>query len=127
MEGAPVFSSLRTPEAVKSWGYAYLGYDSTLGFAGHSGFRCGVGFEYPVSDVINREALKLKECPLVEMECVIISERYMNLGYTSKYLEKFYYYRSIYLHFSEEFNATLACFQFLNMNSKKMYVNDFLQ
>ena len=55
-------------------------YDSTLGFADRAGFRCGVCFEYSLYDVAAREPLKLRERPLIVMECSVIDERYMAFG-----------------------------------------------
>lgn len=42
--------------------------DSTLTYADRPGFRCGVCYEYPVFNLRTRQALKLRELPLVVME-----------------------------------------------------------
>lgn len=54
-------------------------YDTTLSYADHIGFRCGTCFEYPVYNVITRKGYKLKEYPLVVMDCTLWDDRYMNL------------------------------------------------
>ena len=42
------------PTTWRAWEEAGLDYDSTLTFADHAGFRCGVCFEYPVYDILLR-------------------------------------------------------------------------
>ena len=79
----------QNPETFVIWENAGMEYDSTLSFADIPGFRCGTCYEYPVYDCIARKRLKLKERPLVAMECSVIAERYMNLGLTDKALQVF--------------------------------------
>lgn len=55
---------------------AGLERDSTLGFADHSGFRCGTCREYPVFDLGTREVLPLRERPLVAMDVTLLSPLY---------------------------------------------------
>ena len=59
---------------------AGMDYDSTLSYAGRSGFRCGVCYEYPMFNILTRRMLHLRERPLLVMECTVIDERYMGLG-----------------------------------------------
>ena len=61
--------------------------DSTLGFADHAGFRCGICYSYPVYDVFHRKPLALREQPLIMMESTVIDKQYMNMGYTEDALE----------------------------------------
>ena len=42
--------------------------DSSMYFSGYPGFRCGTCHEFPVFDIIERKALKLKEMPLLLMD-----------------------------------------------------------
>jgi peptidoglycan/xylan/chitin deacetylase (PgdA/CDA1 family) len=71
---------LTTPQL---WDNNGFDYDSTLSFADKSGFRCGTSREFTMFDLVNRMPLKLKQRPLINMECTIISERYENFGYTN--------------------------------------------
>lgn len=64
-----------------------LDYDSTLGYADRPGFRCGTSREYPLYDLHRRKALRLRERPLIVMECTIAGDQYMGLGYTIPTLE----------------------------------------
>lgn len=68
------------PVTWQNWAVAGLNYDSTLAYADHAGFRCGICYEYPVYDLIKRQQLLLTECPLVVMEGSILGEQYMNLN-----------------------------------------------
>ncbi|UTC65429.1 hypothetical protein E4O00_04730 [Treponema sp. OMZ 788] len=79
----------QNPDTFNVWESAGMEYDSTLSFADMPGFRCGTCYEYSVYDCIERKKLKLKEKPLIAMECSIIAERYMNLGLTDQALEVF--------------------------------------
>ena len=66
-----------------TWRYyeeAGITYDTTLSYADHIGFRCGICYDYPVYDVVTHMRYNLREFPLVVMECSGIAERYMNLS-----------------------------------------------
>jgi hypothetical protein len=60
------------PTTWQNWENIGLDYDSTLGFADHVGFRCGVCYEYPVFDLRQRRQLTLRERPLVVMEVSLL-------------------------------------------------------
>lgn len=47
----------------------------------------GTSREYPLYDVVQRRPLTLRERPLIVMECSVIAERYLGLGYTDAALE----------------------------------------
>ncbi len=70
-----------TPTTAVAWDQANLKYDSTLGFADRPGFRCGVCLEFPFYDVVARQPLRLRERPLIAMECSVTESQYMDLGY----------------------------------------------
>ena len=78
--GRQHFLRWNTPTTARHWDNAGLDYDSTLGFADKPGFRCGVCYEYPLYDVVARKRLKLRERPLIAMECSVIDQQYMGLG-----------------------------------------------
>lgn len=67
-------------ETPMAWDSASLHYDSTLAFAEECGFRSGVCYEYPMYDLHQRCELKLRQRPLVLMECSLIDDKYMGLG-----------------------------------------------
>jgi hypothetical protein len=60
------------PTTWQNWENIGLDYDSTLGFADRVGFRCGVCYEYPVFDLLQRKSLNLHERPLVVMEVSLL-------------------------------------------------------
>lgn len=74
---------LITPQLYEKCG---LEYDSSAAYAEVAGFRCGTCREYFLYDFDLRRPLKLKERPLIVMECSVIDERYMGLGYTENSL-----------------------------------------
>lgn len=71
------------------WEKHQLEYDSTLAFADKSGFRCGVCYEFTMYDTLNRKPFKLKQRPLLVMECTVIASRYEGLGYSEESLARF--------------------------------------
>lgn len=67
-----------------SWQYyeeAGIAYDTTLSYADHIGFRCGICYDYHVYNVVTHTHYKLREYPLAVMECSGLAERYMNLSH----------------------------------------------
>lgn len=65
------------PITWRLWDEIGLVYDSTGGFADHTGFRMGTCYEYPVYDLLQRKNLRLIERPLIVMDTTLI--RYMQL------------------------------------------------
>jgi hypothetical protein len=78
--GRQHFLRWSTPETSRYWEKAGLSYDSTLGYADQPGFRCGVCYEYPLYDVVERRPLNLRERPLIVMDCTVVDDQYMGLG-----------------------------------------------
>ena len=74
------FLRWETPSTFQHLQHAGLDYDTTLSFADIAGFRCGICFEFTPFDIVRRQPLKLKERPLIIMECTILDPCYMNLG-----------------------------------------------
>lgn len=75
--------STRTPAI---WNAAGLRYDSTLGYSDHIGFRCGTCREYPMFDLHDRQALDLRQRPLLCMDRTLTA--YMGYGFTYAALER---------------------------------------
>ena len=76
------------PKTLQAWNDAGMTYDTTLGYAALPGFRCGTCFEYPAFNPITQEQLKVRIRPLIVMECTVIADRYLGLGYTDEAKEK---------------------------------------
>ncbi|MBE0447466.1 MAG: polysaccharide deacetylase family protein [Actinobacteria bacterium] len=69
----------QSPITWQYWEDVGLNYDSTLTFADHVGFRCGVCYEYSVFNLKQRSPLNLRERPLIIMEATLL--RYMGLPF----------------------------------------------
>ena len=104
------------------WGNAGMKYDSTLSFADMPGFRCGTCYEYSVYDCITRRKLKLKERPLIAMECSIIAERYMNLGLTDDALQVFKNLKVKCKYYNGNFVLLFHNTEFLTEAQKQFYI-----
>lgn len=70
-----------TSTTFQNWEDSGLNYDSTLGYADHIGFRCGMCWEFTVFNLKTRETLKLKERPLIVMDRTVFARYYMDLEY----------------------------------------------
>jgi hypothetical protein len=70
--GRQHFLRWENPTTWQNWANAGLAYDSTLGFDGRAGFRCGVCYDYPVFNLRTRCRLALRERPLVAMEMSVL-------------------------------------------------------
>lgn len=77
------------PTTLQAWNDAGMTYDTTFSYADLPGFRCGTCFEYPAFNSITQQILKIRIRPLIAMECTVIDERYMGLGYTDAALAQF--------------------------------------
>ncbi len=68
----------KTPESWRTWEAAGLAYDSTLGFADHEGFRCGICYPFRPFDLIENRVINLWEIPLTVMDGTL--DGYRNLS-----------------------------------------------
>lgn len=55
-------------------------YDTTLTYAEHEGFRCGICFPYKPYDILKGKVMDIWETPLIIMEGTLQSEMYRNLS-----------------------------------------------
>lgn len=108
--------STHTPAA---WDAAGLEYDSTLGYADHAGFRCGTCHEYPMFDLHQRRALRVRQRPLVCMECSVTS--YMGLGWTESALARMKEFKELAFRFDGVFTLLWHNSSFEDGAAKEMY------
>lgn len=73
------------PTTARLWDDNGLDYDSTLSYADRPGFRCGTCREYPLYDLAERRPLRLRERPLIVMECSVIADRYLGLATATRH------------------------------------------
>jgi hypothetical protein len=98
-----------------------LDYDSTLSYADRPGFRCGTCREYPMYDLFQRRALKLRQRPLIVMESSVIAEQYMGMGYSDEALKLMLGYRDICHRFGGDFGLLWHNSHFLSVKDKSFY------
>lgn len=79
MGGRQHYLRWKNPETWRNYDDSDLKYDASLSYADHIGFRCGICYEYTVYDIETRKMLRLKEYPLIVMECSGLDKEYMNL------------------------------------------------
>ena len=104
------------------WEQHGFDYDSTLGFADKSGFRCGTGHEFTMYNLINRKRFKLKQRPLISMECTVIEQRYEGLGYSNTAVERFKYFKNIVHKYGGNFTLLWHNSHFENKQDKEYYL-----
>lgn len=85
--GRQHFLRWETPSTFQNWEDSGLDYDSTMGFADHIGFRCGICWDYTVFNLKTRETLKLLERPLIVMDRTVLESYYMGLTYDKAWQE----------------------------------------
>lgn len=56
-----------------------ISYDSTLSYADKPGFRCGTCHQYSMFDATCQKEMKIKQIPLIIMECSVLDEKYMKM------------------------------------------------
>lgn len=67
--------------------YAEFKYDTTGSYADKPAFRDGVCYDFSMFDILNRKKLAIKQRPLIVMECTVIDNVYMGLGYSEEALQ----------------------------------------
>lgn len=70
----------KTPTTWRTQEKAGLLYDTTLSFADHAGFRCGICLPFPPFDLEENRRLNTWELPLTVMEGSLRGYRYQNLS-----------------------------------------------
>ncbi len=103
------------------WERNGFSYDSTLGYSDKAGFRCGVCYEYPMYDLVERKSLKLRQRPLITMDCTIVSEGYEGLGFTDAAKDRFNYFKSTCEQFDGDYALLWHNSYFHNTKAKKLY------
>ena len=74
-EGRQHFLRISVPGTLEIWENNNMKIDSTLGYSGKEGFRCGTGDAFHVFDFLERKQLRLKERPLVVMDGTLKTSR----------------------------------------------------
>jgi hypothetical protein len=77
-EGRQHYLRFKMPDTWKMWDANNMKIDSTLGYADCAGFRCGVCYDFPVYDLVERKMLTLLERPLIVMEVTLKSYEKLN-------------------------------------------------
>ena len=75
----------KTPDTWRIQEQAGLVYDSSLSFADHVGFRCGLCLPYRPFDIVENRALGILELPLAVHESGLHGAPYQNLGPEAAY------------------------------------------
>lgn len=70
-EGRQHFLRIQVPSTWQIWQQNGMTSDSTMGYADHSGFRCGTCYPFTVFDVVKRAHLALVERPLLVMDVTL--------------------------------------------------------
>lgn len=73
--GRQHFLECKLTQFWETWEAAGLVYDSSLGFADHEGFRCGICYPFQPFDLIENRVINLWEVPLIAMDTGLASYR----------------------------------------------------
>ncbi len=80
-EGRQHFLRFENPGTWRIWEENNMKVDSTLGYADHIGFRCGVCYDYPVFDILKQKTLHLYERPLIIMEVTLVNYQKLSVDH----------------------------------------------
>jgi len=100
-----------------------LTYDTSLSFADKAGFRTGVCYEYTMFNLVARRKMKLKQRPLIVMECSIIASGYEGLGYSVEAIKRFEYFTNTCRMFKGNFTLLWHNSYFISKISKSFYLS----
>ncbi|MFC1652373.1 polysaccharide deacetylase family protein [Planctomycetota bacterium] len=119
--GRQHFLRWSTPETARNLEEAELFYDSTLSFADHAGFRCGVCYEYPMYDVVQHRVVNLRERPLLVMEKSVFTKAYMGCSYGEDGLNVFNGLKQKCYRYDGDFTVLWHNNQFPNRQAMEFY------
>jgi len=111
-----------TPTTARLWDENNLDYDSTLSFADRPGFRCGTCREYPLYDLHRRRSLRVRERPLIVMECSVFAAKYLGLSYNDEAQTKIRHYRDTCHRFGGSFTLLWHNTQLQTRNQTELYI-----
>ncbi|MCT7405743.1 polysaccharide deacetylase family protein [Aliarcobacter cryaerophilus] len=101
--------------------YAGFEYDTTGSYADRPGFRYGVCYEFSMFDILNRKKLSIKQRPLIVMECTIIDDMYMGLGYSEEALQVMKELKQKCFKYNGNFSLLWHNSHFCSKDDKKMF------
>ena len=76
-EGRGHYLRFEVPTTWQIWDDNGMEVDSSLSYPEQEGFRCGICYPYKVFNFLTRKCLKLRERPLILMECSLIKLPYL--------------------------------------------------
>lgn len=88
VEGREHYLRFEVPTTWQIWDDNGMKIDSTCGYADKEGFRCGTGDEFNVFNILTRKKLKLKERPLVVMDCSLFDYNSYSYNEASKIMNR---------------------------------------
>lgn len=112
------WDSCVTPRYLDASGFLY---DTTGSYADMPGFRYGICFEFSMFDFLTREKLKLRQRPLIVMECTVIDEAYMGLGYTQEAIDLIKNLKKKCFKYDGNFSLLWHNSHFKNIEDKNMF------
>ena len=87
-EGRQHFLRFKAPYTWKVQEQIGMQIDCTLGYHDQAGFRCGVCYEYPVFDFLERKGMNLWERPLIAMDTTLVFYNKYHPDQTRKKLQE---------------------------------------
>jgi len=112
-----------TPYTFKNWEAAGFEYDSTLSYADHPGFRCGICYEFQPFDFLERRSFNIIERPLVAMECTVTADRYMGKGFGTEALDIFKAFKNTCRKYHGDFTLLWHNSELVTREQRELYTN----
>lgn len=112
------WDSSLTPKVLE---YAGFEYDTTGSYADIHGFRYGVCYEFSMFCFLQRKKINIKQRPLTVMECTVIDNSYMGLGYNDDSLKVMKDLKQKCFKYNGNYSLLWHNSHFKNSEDKKMF------
>lgn len=97
-------------------------YDTSGSYADMPGFRYGTSHEFSMWSWKKKAPLKIKQRPLVVMECSVVDTPYLGLGYSEEAMDLMLMLKSRAMKYSGDFRLLWHNSHFMNKEDKQFFV-----
>ena len=113
------WDTVQTPDHLEAAGFEY---DATGSFADMPGFRYGTARPFKMWSWKKNSPLNLIQRPLIVMECSVLAERYLGLGYSLDSIDKILQLKESALKFGGDFTLLWHNSHFLNTEDQYFFI-----
>lgn len=112
------WDAAQTPDHLEAAGF---GYDTTGSFADRPGFRYGTARPFPMWSFRRNAPLRIRQHPLVLMECSVTAKAYLGMGHTQEALELMHLLKRRSLAHGGDFTLLWHNSEFLKADDRRFF------